>query len=65
MKRKEIVEIRENYYLHSTQPQPNTLRDENDHPVTSEKGGEITLPLRDVSEKSVGVYGNGKGIVYI
>ena len=25
-------------HLHSTQPQTNTLRDENDHPVSSEKG---------------------------
>lgn len=26
--------------------------------------GRITLPLRDVSENAVGVYGDGQGIVY-
>ena len=33
--------------------------------VTSKSGGgRITLPLRDVSENAVGVYGDGQGIVY-
>lgn len=53
--------------LHLTQLQTNNFRGENDHPMMSKGGKEITLPLRDVSgrmwlwmgeEKAVQIWSN-------